>query len=1765
MVEEIGKLTEKSPAPAATAAAASASVKESDPELASKRAMSKEEGELTSSDEDVLPLRSVGPLSNASVHPSSSIPEVSVEANTQHAKSGKTFSMKPPAGLVDVPSHLPIQFGYNKRFLKNQVPFKSNNSGRTPYGSNNDLVISFSDDDESGSDTEQHRRVNALKTNSNPLLVSRRKKPPVLPPLKLGTVQRTVMNEREALTKMDCKSRTFISSVADISRAGSRSARSFLAEQRSYSKNSNSVKKYSASKEHECSKSTVMNTSELQDLRQQIAIRENELKLKRVQTKGSMPDLLRDHNPTNKDSTASRKIHAMPVDIPFGPEEPETKRLKVTHSNSGEQPSSLGQEKLSFRFVQPVEGQSSDKSVTEARSTDDRDCHDGQLPQKEALLGCAGSQIKDGAVGRELLAPICRPREVLIMSNSNASLPKPAVQTLQTASGLKKLVHPAKSNGNPQAAVGNTVIKSGIYHQENISGHEKLHSKLNGTSKFVQISPDNASPIYYSSRPTIRDNMDLRSLFEIEELNDKELEEAQELRHRCEIEERTALKAYRDAQRALAEANARCIFLYHRRESYAAELRSFLMEGGSSLLWPKEHGQIGEAWNFFTNSGTKTDLIPTSSHRVQAEFDAGNQMHYDSNVHNQMYFDSNVHKLECGARSRFFPNMNGQNFGSEACSEPDVSTSDLLPHKNYGTAILSPPDDLNMLADEDEETFAAENVSGQAIVEYLRKEKNVETSSRDVDDDLVVNFSVNDSKDPLLLEAELRSKLCSRFGVITSSRRNADYGRAAAIERTAEADTTNFVTEMIRKDISVPPDLQTSRSPVFENESIYSREPPTLKDVENDIGNMRTQMLVHNISVCSPEKSEIVGIGGFSSNPEGTCPSNVCNLDSPALSASIFKSVFYPLKAKHPVGSSNMQVIDQQNFDAASDDSWSIKSKENQLSVGGENFVAEIVRHELTGGIDSYISGSAIHPFWPLCMYELRGKCNNEECPWQHSKDYCNPNFNQHHCSDNNADCQVGLNCMKPRSGVEFSKVLTPPTYLISLDTLRADSFLSGSALSRKLGPCGRNIFSSSLILSNSLPRWLPSDEPFLHGSDGRIDTLGSFNRQNSYFRRRNSNMSLSGNIFADKEQSLEVALYILNQEVNKAEGVKKSLSLLSRALEADPTSVGLWLVYLHFYYGDKRLSVGEDDMFLCAVEHNEGSYELWLMYINSREQLNARFSAYERALTSLCHHSVSCDEAVHASAYILDLFLQMLNCFTLSGNIEKAIQRIYGLFHVERDADESCSLPFSDILPCLTVAGKCIFWVSCAYLVIYRKLPDKVVRQFEYEKEMPLIEWPPVDIKTKDKEELYKMIEMAVDSTELDIDCKSLANRTAHRSCHLLAVNLVKLVAAVDGVESCRTLLDKYMKLYPSCLELVLLSVGILNRNSKGVMLLGFEEALCNWPGAGVHCLWNQYAQLAIQNGESGKARDIMDRWFTSVNVLDDEDGDGKNGLSDPVLVCGSDGSLSHTNKTDAMFGLLNLSLYRLLGNHLPEASQAVDRALMVAGPEDFQHCIREHALFCLKYGPELRKDVSLNSLPGVLKNYRNQARDFLSPSSLPRKFIQDIQKPSLRQLVDGLFIPASPDFSVVNLVLETWFGPSLMPQGSGKLKDLVDFIESILEVSPANYPLVLSACKLLTSDSNVVDSRSPSTLFWASSLLVNTMYEAIPLAPEYVWVEAAGLLGKLTSTQEVSDSFHRRALSAYPFSIKLWRSFLKSSADTSTRNNVATSARERGMELES
>uniref|UniRef100_K7K7C1 Uncharacterized protein n=1 Tax=Glycine max TaxID=3847 RepID=K7K7C1_SOYBN len=547
------------------------------------------------------------------------------------------------------------------------------------------------------------------------------------------------------------------------------------------------------------------------------------------------------------------------------------------------------------------------------------------------------------------------------------------------------------------------------------------------------------------------------------------------------------------------------------------------------------------------------------------------------------------------------------------------------------------------------------------------------------------------------------------------------------------------------------------------------------------------------------------------------------------------------------------------------------------------------------------------------------------------------------------------------------------------------------------------------------------------------------------------------------------MALLILNQEINKLQGVRKALSVLSKALDNDPSSVVLWFVYLLIYYGNLKPNE-KDDMFLSAVKLCEESYVLWLMYINSRGKLADRLVAYDSALSVLCQHTSA------------NLFLQMMHCLCMSGNVEKAIERSYGIFSTTTKSNESHHLSLLEILNCLTVSDKCVFWVCCVYLVIYRRLPD-AVQKFESEKGLLDNEWPFVTIES-------------IDSFVYRESVKSEVNL---RSAQLFALNHLRCMAALDNKECFRDLLDKYVEQYPSCIELVLASALIQKQDINVDSFMGFEEAINRWSieVPGIQCIWNQYIENAIHNRRIDLAKAITIWWFKSIWQVQVQNlPNGGMEITDDGNSCGSLGLDSKSNDKTA-------------------ACIALDKAKSTASFGGLEQCIKTYVMFLVYDAWSLKEDGSDGAIKKNLELYADgSSQALLVPKVLTRKFVDSIKKPRL------------------------WFGSSILPQTVSDPKHLVDFVEAIMEVVPHNFPLAIVVCKLLTKEYNS-DSNSASLWFWACSSLLNAILDAMPIPPEYVWVEAAELLHNSMGIETICDRFYRRALSVYPFSIMLWKSF--------------------------
>ena len=259
--------------------------------------------------------------------------------------TGKSVSANNPATSIDIQARTSVQPRNHKGFEKNRVPFKSGSSGWfVPPGSNNNLVISFSDND-SGSDSEECRQENgsALQTKGDAVTVDGNKRPTAPSVRKSEMLERTIGTETKAVPKKVPLSRKVIQ-WTKTKGFNSRNAGPLLIEQGSRVGNFGALNKNLAKREREVSQGVFLNNSKLQDLRQQIAIRESELKLKSAQqnkeivsqqSKETVSGSCKDNNLMNLNNGTTRKSRSTSTDIQQSePKDPNGKRLKVSGAYS---------------------------------------------------------------------------------------------------------------------------------------------------------------------------------------------------------------------------------------------------------------------------------------------------------------------------------------------------------------------------------------------------------------------------------------------------------------------------------------------------------------------------------------------------------------------------------------------------------------------------------------------------------------------------------------------------------------------------------------------------------------------------------------------------------------------------------------------------------------------------------------------------------------------------------------------------------------------------------------------------------------------------------------------------------------------------------------------------------------------------------------------------------------------------------------------------------------------------------------------------------------------------------------------------------------------------------------------------------------------------------------------------------------------------------------------------------------------------------------
>ncbi|WOL18669.1 hypothetical protein Cni_G27466 [Canna indica] len=1635
---------------------------------------------------------------------------------------------------------------YSKAMRTKQVPFKLSNKRTLSWhkkASDDNLVIRFSDDD-SGTDSGNSKSEGTTENKDNAARSIKCRMPMTSSQRQQELLQKPTNHRSEFMPKKGVEDHVSFLVTGKNSGSNFGHQRTSSTEKADHIQKQITALKTSISQVRGHIQDTGLADIAVESLRHQIAAKENALKVQmkllsrnKEQVTGSSNNRFEQLNPKSDNessdihgaaaaNTGGRAVNIQPMKrlklgeylecvqgsgCPLNMQEHSTKSMTESHQ--------LHEGESSFPVVRDLLGK------TLSVINEESDKHHYQVNENVP----ASSIVLHKRLGdNETMLPSC--------ATSSPLYPDPKINSKQEANniGVDASCSYIKRGKGP-VPLASSLLDQKTYLSQMVPDLENATSSLGKTGLRTDlVSSDN--PMEKCSvgalERTLQDTMvgisewspmNLESLLELEELQGKELEEAQELRRRCELEEMHALKAYRKAQRALINANDRCAILHRNRENISAKLQTLILESSNSL-WPsnkQDHGESVQYSRLGYNLESKGQTLEQSGDR------------------------SNSHFIDGTTLDAPYKQMNRNGSCSNQYSEPDDSTSDQR-DKSTNNGLGSPASFPYISTDEEE------NIS----MDNIYTESNL-ASSRDLGNDLKGTSDVDANKDENSqdhnLEAALRSKLVARFGMRTSCK-GADMSNAEwqldQANGNKDMKSDNSIDQQPQEHhihVSNPEDLAISEGIMKLSSSEHCGQSQQNKfSFKDEI--QRTRDPEENSSL--PNESSLSGC-----QPIFLLPSS--NLHN----------VLPLLKFKFPTSNEVILNTKEKGFEAT-DTSQGVTVRLLNVNDGSRSCDKNLATSEMSYSMCDI----SVDSFWPFCMFELRGKCNNDECPWQHQKRCTKRNLKRDgFLVSNNSDdhfhaltAEISHSSLGPTHGL-IKHFLPIPAYYIGSSLIKDELHFHHSVLARSIWQYWQRGFSASFPLPFSIQRILPLDAPFLQSSDGTVADYDSWSRHSWYLQSQDGKMRKFIQGLPDPEQSMEFALDLFCGKVYKSDK-KKALSVLSRAIEADPSSVQLWVIYLHIFY-IKEKGIGKDDMFFHAVQHNGSSYELWLMFINSRVKLSDRLNSYEDALTALCNATLTCDkEKKYRSAHVLDIFFQMVDCLCMCGSIEKAIWRIYQLVPTS-DSELSGDSLFTEILPCLTVPNQCIFWICCIYLVMYKTLPQEIVQRFELEKDLPFsLEWPFIQLSTEETDRVGELMKFALQKMALEVDKDHLKrDKTALRSLHFLAVSHVRFVSALNGFHRSAELLVKYLELYPTCIELVLLSVRTQLNCNFDVVWRGFQEILGNWPREvpGIQCLWNQWIghQLAKQTDCAGN---LTDQWFQLFGELSDpqcRNLDAKDAgfcrLSKQPL-CMESANTDYTMLDDKMFGLINLSLHRMLKNDVGGACRAVDEALSLASPNYYGHCIREHVSLFLLEGSELPDNIHGEVIFRHLNNYLIDTRFLPKSELLSRKFYQRIKKPRIRQLIDEIIGPVPADTYLLNSVLEVCYGPTLLPQNI-ESKDVVDFVESLMELTPANYQLALSVYKFTTR--NFGDSGS--IMFWASSILVSSIFQSVPVAPENIWLEAAELLGN-SEGRRIAERFHQQALSVYPFSLKLWKSYLDLSKINRHIDAVIVAARERGLELD-
>ncbi|CAM6033052.1 unnamed protein product [Sphagnum compactum] len=1165
----------------------------------------------------------------------------------------------------------------------------------------------------------------------------------------------------------------------------------------------------------------------------------------------------------------------------------------------------------------------------------------------------------------------------------------------------------------------------------------------------------------------------LQRLQEDEDAVDKALEEAQVRRRKCEVSEREARRLYQDAKTALASANALCDALLHQRKLLSAQLHAAELR---MLQLPP-----------FT---VPTDRQLTSDHHAQLtelplEFSSAawtNQQQSPSRVH----VKGNLRQGTCveqeGQAITNSPPEDCQSMGSEMTMPAAVLKESPISKRSsdnssgghlLGLQMVAPTVG-NQEVHSNLHLYPAQNVAqdrlnvqSHEIPDLSLDHWRVSTVVNKSDGVSPVHTVVKDSK---VVKVRMPAAAADLEGLCEDSGTNGSECQRSSEEKNLQHLTQNGVAD------------NDANNGLLSEQEVHVQG-------ESLVDSTNTGLLKSSDSLTCATKDATVQQLEYELAP-GSLKAFQFQTDKEKMDLLSQKVAHSQKEAQgfgreqQSGGDEHLQVQKGSIIEPANEIRALSPCQTNCL-VAGREPKSKTWSHDID--------------IWKLlCKFEHRGKCNNDACLGQHVADYTldHTGLLSQLQKYVNPEKQLGDDGMSPRA-IEAA-----------IAAIVDEAQTSANLTQNKVA-------SGKLFLEDKL-QWNKELSVPIYQIGQYVEHV----------------LKHPGDI----EAWLELALTIIDYDLTcqDVDAQKEALYILSRALEANPSVVVLWVVYVGLFY-NRESSIGIDDMFHHAVGFNPASYELWLLLINSRLKLGDCLDAYKLALQGLC--SVEEEDREEQSACILDLTLQMLNCMCIASQTLLLNGWVDEL--VNHEGSNRRLLAF------LIPNDSCILWVGCAYAVAFGELPREFVQRFGCNQELPFdLNWD------RRSEVQHGTGGPAIKLLHAGMNC--LVGVAEQRSQHALAVNYVQCLSLYRGLNQALKMAHQLWERHPGCLELVLL-VARLEGNKDGVAM--FEQAVRCWPQprVGLQRLWNQYALHVLQWEGKSSALHVLYR-CTRASALDSsalrelrEDSKVRDSLESIAENDSSDGNFGSIGE-DAVFAWLNLALFEVLSGERGHAQAAVERSLKAAvSREDVRHCWREMAALTLL------SDVGDLTQPShvldLLDRCCMETSMHWKLTPLSSRLSKNISKRRLRSFIDFLLGPSPVDYSVVNSFVQQYMAKGLkLGMHTSRL------VEGVLAVMPGNVEVVLPLCRLLLGH-NLSNTQEFAAAVWTISIVLSTLLQACPQAPEQDWVEVGKLLAHLGDKSSLQE-FYQHALVVYPFSAVLRHSLLEVQQSQEARSGAGEEA---------